>query len=755
MVYSESKMKPISRKVSVVVTMLWSAGLLCGAAATKPVEELQQLRQVLPSSGAFDQWLETFGYLPPDFDSLPAVPYPQDLLSLTENGKTRRITAAEWPARRKQLAGLVEEYLLGHAPPAPGNVRAVVEETKQEEGHEVWTVRLEFGPEHRAKLHCWLWRPPNFQKKPTPVFLVDNTNYTQFARAAFDQGRFLICVYNATDPVYRPEKKDESEAYKDLFGKYDWSEFRRRGWSASRAVDWLLSLDFVDKERIYIGGHSRSAKQSLACAAFDERIAGVIASSPGSGGSLHFRFCDQYYYGESAERLTTVFPLWVLPKVRFFAGRENKLPADMHFVYALIAPRPVLMSTAINDTVENTWSVEQMYQSIAPVWQLLGRSGNLALRYHPGQHRPDAATHLAHSQFLVLCSEGKSPAEAFPFRPYHPWDYEAWARQNPVPAPPSARAQTPEETRQLIAWLLGEGPAYEPVQTAFGQGESDEVAKVLNRSDSSHLRCRFGDLTGNFYYPSSHRPSAPSQTVAPENKLPTIIWLAPLHCPTGYTPGYRTGDIPYSRFARAGFLVLAFDPIATGSRQEERRTFYERFPRWSLMGQMVLDARHAIDAALANPDADPKRIRLVGFGMGGMVATFTAALDERVAAVASASGFTPFRSDTDNAGTGGLRRWSHLYGWLPRLGGFVGKESSVPADFPEILSAIAPRPMLVVAPVLDWHAPMSSVAQAVESAKPAYERCQAANQLQLYSPNCLAEFNNDVQAHITQFLQKP
>ena len=47
------------------------------------------------------------------------------------------------------------------------------------------------------------------------------------------------------------------------------------------------------------------------------------------------------------------------------------------------APRPVLMSTAINDSVESTWAVEQMYQSIAPVWRLLGHGGNLALRYRP------------------------------------------------------------------------------------------------------------------------------------------------------------------------------------------------------------------------------------------------------------------------------------------------------------------------------------------------------------------------------------
>ena len=748
-------MKPVTRQRLFAVFVLLFTGLVHAATQDKRLGELQQLRQVLPPCRDFDQWLETFHCLPPDFDKLPAVPYPQDLLSLNEQGQVRRLTASEWPARREQLANLVEEYLLGHAPPAPGNLRAIIEEKKEEEGHETWTVRLEFGPEHAAKLHCWLWLPPNLRKRLAPVFLVDNTNYTQFAREAFDQGRFLICVYNATDPVYRPDKKDESEGYKDLFGKFDWSEFRRRGWSASRAVDWLGTLDLVARDQIYIGGHSRSAKQSLACAAFDPRIAGVIASSPGSGGSLHFRFCDQYYYGESAERLTTVFPLWILPKVRFFAGRENKLPADMHFVYALIAPRPVLMSTAINDSVESTWAVEQMYQSIAPVWQLLGRSGNLALRHRPGQHHPDAATDSAHSQFLMLCSEGKSPAEAFPWRPYHPWNYEAWARQNPAPAPPVQRAMTPDQTRLLINWLLGDGPAYEPVKTTLGQGEPDEVAKVLNRADPSRLRCRFGDLNADFYYPPNRPPSPPPQTVAPENKLPTIVWLAPFQCSLGYTPHYRTGDVPHAHFAKAGFLVLAFDPIATGSRQEERRDFYNRHPRWSLMGQMVLDARHAIDAVLANPDADPKRISLVGFGVGGMVAALAAALDGRAASAVSASGFTPFRSDNDVAGAGGLRRWSHLYGWLPRLGGFAGNEGAVPVDFPEILSAIAPRPLLVIAPMLDWHHPQGNVAQAIEAARSTYNSRQAANKLQLYSPTCLAEFNNDVQSQITRFLQSP
>jgi pimeloyl-ACP methyl ester carboxylesterase len=170
------------------------------------------------------------------------------------------------------------------------------------------------------------------------------------------------------------------------------------------------------------------------------------------------------------------------------------------------------------------------------------------------------------------------------------------------------------------------------------------------------------------------------------------------------------------------------------------------------MGQMVLDARHAVDAVLANPDADPKRISLVGFGMGGMVATLTAALDERITSVVSASGFTPFRSDTDKSGTGGVRRWSHLYGWLPRLGKYVGNEAAIPIDFPEILAAIAPRPVLVVAPSLDWHHSQRTITRAVESSQGAFDRQHATNKLQLYRPVCLAEFNNDIQNRVTEFL---
>jgi hypothetical protein len=124
----------------------------------------------------------------------------------------------------------------------------------------------------------------------------------------------------------------------------------------------------------------------------------------------------------------------------------------------------------------------------------------------------------------------------------------------------------------------------------------------------------------------------------------------------------------------------------------------------------------------------------------------TAAVDERASAVVSASGFSSFRTDTDASGTGGVRRWSHLHGWLPRLGSFVGREASILVDFPEILVTVAPRPVLVVAPEFDWHFPQADITRVVTEAK-----SSGAN-VEMYRPSCLAEFNNDIQAHVARFL---
>ena len=64
-------------------------------------------------------------------------------------------------------------------------------------------------------------------------------------------------------------------------------------------------------------------------------------------------------------------------ELRFFAGREDRLPVDANLLLALVAPRAVLMNYGLNDEVSNVWANEQSYHSARPVFAALGATSDL------------------------------------------------------------------------------------------------------------------------------------------------------------------------------------------------------------------------------------------------------------------------------------------------------------------------------------------------------------------------------------------
>lgn len=752
-----------------------ASGLEPGSVAKRQAI-LDRLLQRLPSSPKFNDFLKHSGELPPDFDLMPSQFFLPDPMSWVEQGRARHATPDNWPERRRQMAEMMERWVLGYAPPAPGNVAAEILEKTSVDGYEVWNVRLTFGPDHAARLGVKLYLPKN--RTPSGIFLCDSERYHPWAKKAMEDGSFGFAVHGARDGM-----GDESLKYHELFGKFDWSALRRRAWSASRVVDWLVTLPFVDPGQIYVGGHSRSGKMALTTAAFDERIAGVISSSSGTAGSIPYRFCDQNYSGSSLERMSRQFPDWINPRARFFAGNEDKLPVDSHFLYALIAPRPLITSTATEDGVENTWAVEQVHQTIEPIYEIFGKASNLVVRYRPGGHAITGTdTFVAYSNFLLTARSGAKPLSAvFPYKPLHPWDYQAWAARNPInvaefprmtpqPAlrPPGAplTAQSQEANRREVVrnlqWLLGDEIPYRkapvvvqalealpaatyshfftrilnaldkvpPTRAAPNRGDDDDdpPAPVKRTSESKLTGVKvtavtFGDgVTGCLYMPKK------------DEQRPVVIYLAAFKTANGFAPSSNLGEFAVVALVKAGYPVFSFDPLGTFYRQRERQELFNRYPNASLMAKMVNDARHAIDAATELLKT-PRPVFLYGHAMGATTALLTACLDERVAGLASVSGFTPWRTDTADRRTGGLARLSHLWGWLPRLGAFIGHEDRVPVDYPEILASIAPRKVFVIAPTEDRYATLGEVSDAVAFARRAYAALGDAGGIDLMTPH--------------------
>jgi hypothetical protein len=151
-------------------------------------------------------------------------------------------------------------------------------------------------------------------------------------------------------------------------------------------VDYLATLPQVDMRHIAIFGYSRDGKMAALAGALDPRIIAVIAGSTGVGGILPWRASGERGFGEGIESTTRSFPTWFAPQLRFFAGREDRLPVDGNLLAAMIAPRSLLMEWGNNDQVSNTWGIEQTYYSALKVYQLLGVPDRISTLRVPGFH---------------------------------------------------------------------------------------------------------------------------------------------------------------------------------------------------------------------------------------------------------------------------------------------------------------------------------------------------------------------------------
>src|SRR5215471_21804527 len=77
-------------------------------------EYAEKLLKILPDAPQFKQWLDKTGELPPDFDALPRVNGLPDPLKFLDGRPVRN--AAEWRARRQEIAQLYQKYDLGTFP---------------------------------------------------------------------------------------------------------------------------------------------------------------------------------------------------------------------------------------------------------------------------------------------------------------------------------------------------------------------------------------------------------------------------------------------------------------------------------------------------------------------------------------------------------------------------------------------------------------------------------------------------------------
>ena len=149
-------------------------------------------------------------------------------------------------------------------------------------------------------------------------------------------------------------------------------------WGFHRCVDHLVTDAALDAKRIIALGHSRNGKTALLAAAFDPRIALAIPHQAGCGGTAPSRGT----VGESVRAINDRFPHWFGSGFKKYNENPGALPFDQHSLVALVAPRPVLFSNAVEDSWANPAGQLDVLRAADPVYRLLGVEG-IAIREMP------------------------------------------------------------------------------------------------------------------------------------------------------------------------------------------------------------------------------------------------------------------------------------------------------------------------------------------------------------------------------------
>ncbi len=171
----------------------------------------------------------------------------------------------------------------------------------------------------------------------------------------------------------------------------EWSLLGKMVWDLSRGVDYLETLEFVDPRRIGSIGHSHGGITTLWGMAMDERIRAGVSSC----GYDTFRLDGNTFRWSHATALLPRLGFYVTSRYitmdRYRAMPDSEVinvPFDQHMMLALIAPRPLLLSTSDDDFVfpNSGWSVRRSLARVRPIYEALGASGRLDAYFFSGGH---------------------------------------------------------------------------------------------------------------------------------------------------------------------------------------------------------------------------------------------------------------------------------------------------------------------------------------------------------------------------------
>jgi hypothetical protein len=316
------------------------------------------------------------------------------LPDLFTSGSGIKITSSDmWTnIRRPEILELFRKNVYGRIPETTYKQEIkVVNSDKNALGGTATQKMVEIKIEKDGKsltIHLTLFTP-NTVHRPVPTFLlIDNwlSKDTEPAwklkneffpvEAALKRGYGMAVFSSAElDPDNFDDFKNGIHGLLDKVPRPDdaWGTLAAWAWGASRCMDYLITDKDVAADKIAIVGHSRGGKTALWAGAEDTRFAMVVSNESGAGGAALAR----RRFGETVERLNTIFPHWFCTNYRKYNNREDSMPVDMHMLLALVAPRALYIDCADEDLWGDPHGSYLSLYNAVPVFKLSGRNSDI------------------------------------------------------------------------------------------------------------------------------------------------------------------------------------------------------------------------------------------------------------------------------------------------------------------------------------------------------------------------------------------
>lgn len=376
-------------------------------------------------------------------------------------------------------------------------------------------------------------------------------------------------------------------------------------WDGIRAFDYLLTRKDVDPRRIAVAGNSGGGTQTAYLQVFEPRLAAAAPSCyPTSWRQLWDdpgpQDAEQNFAGFLADGL------------------------DFGDFFLAFAPKPVKIHAAIRDffPIEGARAT---FREERRIYETIGAEQKIGFFEFDDTHGWSKPRRESTYQWFDRWLLGKETNGAEPeFDTEYDRDLEVTAGGQVASLPRSETVQslTAKEAAKLYA-----------------------QRRAANLTDSAALRRIVGErlrLTTGARPIDAAGDRLRVPPFGPERK-PAILYL---------NPAYQAGDADAASMERMGYVVYA--PLLRGwelPAAERNKSGYNAYWKTSmrailvnksLTGMQVEDALAAFAYLAGRGDVDPSRIGVHGKGSGGVVALHVAALEPRVAKVATESAIVSY-----------------------------------------------------------------------------------------------------------------